>query len=402
MKIFKRVKQKLNYKSDRRIAKPSFLSLAFFLEKLGGVPHIKILCAVTLFLIPGSAFAATFDDINKQIQSTEQQLGQTTAQKKTLSGEVAAFDSQIQNIQSQINSTQAEIAKTSSTIEETQKYITKAEVDIARQKEYLREYIRTMYEDGQVSTIELIVQSKNFSEFVNRDEYLQTMQSKVKDTADQIAKLKAELEGKKKALEENKAKSEQLKKDQTLQRQALDTQRYGKNVLLQKTKGDEKAYQKTLGDLYAQRAALSVSNNEGSGGGGSGGYPYSGSSPSGIDPWGFYYRQCTSYAAWRSATYGPVPGTVLSDWGHSHTANGGDWGSLGRSHGRNVSSTPSSGAIMSFPYWSVPGGYGHVAIVTGVNGDGTVNVAEYNWSTPLGYGTRTKVNPFNYGAVFIR
>lgn len=361
----------------------------------------KLIALFALFLMPNLAFADLIDDINQQIQDTQNKLNQTTGQKKTLQGEVAAYDSQINQIQSQINATDAEITKTQNEITETANQITQAEADLKKTKSQLSEFISVMYEEGRISNIELIARSNSFSEFVDRSEYMETMQMKVKEIADKIVELKNSLEQKKKSLEESKAKTEQLKKDQVLQRSALAGQRAAKNSLLVKTKGDEKAYQNSLNDLYALRASLSANNNEGSSSGGSGGYPYSGSNPNGVDPWGFYFRQCTSYAAWRSATYGPVPGSVLSDWGHSHTANGGDWGNLGSSHGRSVSSTPSVGAIMSFPYqYGMP--YGHVAIVTGVNGDGTVSVAEYNWAAPLTYGTRTSVNPWNYGAVFIR
>jgi surface antigen len=52
---------------------------------------------------------------------------------------------------------------------------------------------------------------------------------------------------------------------------------------------------------------------------------------------------------------------------------------------------------MVFPYL---GGYGHVAIVEAVNGDGTVAISEYNW-VPYKYSFRAVVNPYNYSAVFI-
>lgn len=394
--------QRLIIDDKNASAKPSpFKVLAFLVSKikLGGVPHFckSAVIVFALFLIPTFSLASSLDD---QINQTEQNLSQTKSTKRTLSGEVAAFDSQIGSIQSQINGTDADLTKTQNEITSTNNQIKQAEIDLAKTKDQLREYIRTMYEEGQVSNIELIAKSKNFSEFVDRNEYMVTMQLKIKGTSDKIVTLKAELEKKKKSLEGKKAKIEQLRQDQAWQRSALDGQRAGKNSLLQKTKGDEKAYQGTLNNLYTLRASLSAGNNETVSTGGGGGYPYSGSNPNGIDPWGFYYRQCTSFAAWHSATYGPVPGSVLSDWGHSHTANGGDWGNLGSSHGRSVSTTPSMGAIMSFPYqYGLP--YGHVAIVTGISG-GTVSVAEYNWSIPLGYGTRSGVDPGRWRAVFIR
>lgn len=359
---------------------------------------------LALFLCGNPALALTpqeeLNQVNEQINSVSSKIAEARAQGKTLAGEIAVFDDQIYLIQLQINATQQEIDITNSEIRNTNEQIAAAEIELQKQKEIMSEYLKTMYIEGRVSTVELIAKSDNFSDFVDRSEYLSTMQDKVQETANKIVALKEELALKKKELEVKKEKAEQLRSSQTVQKQSLNNQRAEKDYLLEQTKGQEASFQTMLKDLYQQRAAISAKNNETIGGAGTGGYPYSQADPNGIDPWKFYYRQCTSYAAWKSANLGPVSAAILADWGSGHRANGGDWGYLGSTHGYTVDYNPTPGAIMSFPYG--PGmPYGHVAIVESVNSDGTVNVSEYNWSTPLGFGTRQNVKPENYGAVFI-
>lgn len=363
------------------------------------ITKLQVVACLVIFFAGNSAFALTSQEINQRINDANSKLSQIRSDKQTLAGQVAEFDSQIYAVQLQIDAAQNEINTLNGKINQTNQQINKAELDLKRQQDLMRDYLRTMYIEGQVSTIELIVKSKNFSDFVDQSEYLGSIQEKVQDTANSIVVLQKDLAVKKKSLEVEKAKSEQLKMAQVLQQQAINNQRAVKDSLLQQTKGNEANYQALLNNLYQQRAALSARNNETIGGGGSS-YPYAGSNPDAADPWGMYYRQCTSFAAWHSATFGPVSGSVISDWGHNHRANGGDWGWLASSHGYTVNSTPSVNAIMSFPYQAgMP--YGHVAIVTSVNGNGTVNVAEYNYSYPLAYGTRGNVDPARYGAVFI-
>lgn len=365
----------------------------------------KILAVLFLFLLNISIISLTSADemseLNDQINRVQKELGDTQKQKSTLQGEIAAFDSQIYMITLQVQATQAQLNKTQSEIDQTLAKIKQAEDDLQKQKETLKENLKVFYEEGQVSSIEVIASSDNFSEYMDRSEYLRTLQSKIVETVDKINALRAELEGKKKDLETKKTELLSLKNQQNLQRSALTSQKSAKDSLLAETKGLESNYQKQLGDLYAKRVALSRRFNEGSGGGGSGGYPYGGAQCGSIDQWSFYACQCTSYVAWKSSISGPVSGSMLKTWGSQETANGGDWGRLGRKYGYTVNSTPTAGSIMVFPYWSVPGGYGHVAYVTSVNGDGTVNVSEYNYSIPEGFGTRTNVNPANYGAEFI-
>lgn len=234
---------------------------------------------------PFSAHATLQDDINQaQAEQTKlnAELKDIRTQKASLANEVAAFDLQISIIQAQINQTQAEINKISEEVDQTNAEITKAETDLAKQKEIMKEYLRTMYIEGQTSTIELIAKSNNFSDFVDQSEYLNTMRDKVQETADKIIKLKAELETKKKDLEVKKAKAEQLKQEQIAQRQGVDSQRAAKDNLLQTTRGQESAFQKQLAAAKqkeaaawaayeeAIRTASGTRNSNYTGGGGSG------------------------------------------------------------------------------------------------------------------------------------
>lgn len=87
-----------------------------------------------------------------------------------------------------------------------------------------------------------------------------------------------------------------------------------------------------------------------------------------FDPYGFAYRNCTSYVAWRLHNAGfTVPyGRAL---GNAKT-----WADNARALGFHVDGNPRAGDVA---VWT-SGLYGHVAFVEAVNGDGSVNVSEYN------------------------
>jgi surface antigen len=115
-----------------------------------------------------------------------------------------------------------------------------------------------------------------------------------------------------------------------------------------------------------------------------GGYPYwnyagPGTNPAtytwtdahgnGISPYGYAYRNCTDYVAWKLATangFGDFQGL----------GNASSWAGAARSRGYAVNRVPSRGAVA---WWGTElfGGFGHVAWV--VNADvGSVEIAEYN------------------------
>lgn len=136
-------------------------------------------------------------------------------------------------------------------------------------------------------------------------------------------------------------------------------------------------------------------------------YPYKNASMSSIDPWRFYSRYCTSFAAWR---LNEMQGSTSAPWKFSNFmqnssgqtvqwGNAYQWDDAARALGYRVDTTPAVGAIAQWGDGDNTYLYGsnnHVAIVTGVNLDGSVTVEEYNWSVRGAYDQRTNVHAPRY------
>jgi surface antigen len=106
-----------------------------------------------------------------------------------------------------------------------------------------------------------------------------------------------------------------------------------------------------------------------------------------LDPWGYTMRQCVSFVAWRMYQYKrPIP-NASQHWGSAY-----HWDEAAKSLGKVVTTRPKVGAIAQWNanepsrYYGAngavgtirAGGYGHVAYVMGVYGDGSVKVEQYN------------------------
>ncbi|MGO3315907.1 MAG: tape measure protein [Leuconostoc mesenteroides] len=114
----------------------------------------------------------------------------------------------------------------------------------------------------------------------------------------------------------------------------------------------------------------SMANESSSSGTGSKGddYAYKNKSKdSGVDPWGYFYRECVSFVASRLKNMG-----VSADL-FSHLGNGADWVNASVPH----SKTPKVGDVAVYGAGSEFGN--HAAMVTGVQGD-KISGEEYNWS----------------------
>jgi surface antigen len=106
------------------------------------------------------------------------------------------------------------------------------------------------------------------------------------------------------------------------------------------------------------------------------------------DPWGYEYRNCTSYVAWRLAR-AEVRVSLFRDLG-----NASQWiASVARERGVVVSRIPSPGAVA---VWVVATGVGHVAWVDSARAAPagvTVTVSDYNDAGTGGYATHVVTTP---------
>jgi surface antigen len=353
-----------------------------------------ILLIFAALISPTSIQVAAADDmasINQQINALNDKIAKNRSDKTSVENEIATIDAQVASINLQLQATQIQIDQLTAQINDTNYQIAKNEAELKVQQAQMSEYLKQMYEDGQVSMVEQIVKSNSFSDFIDQKEYLSTIQQKIKETADKIMAIKKELEVKKKDLEAKKVQADALKASQVAQQQAAVAQMAYKNQLLAQINAQGAGLQAQMNDLYARKAALSVTYGERISGGSSS-YPYGNPPARGRidtpDAYGYLIGECTSYAAWKRSSIGrPVPRAM---------GNANMWPASARANGLSVTSTPRPGDVMVFPYL---GAYGHVAFVEAVYGNGTILISEYNW-TPYSYSQRV-VNPYNYGGVFI-
>ncbi|MDO8335329.1 MAG: CHAP domain-containing protein [Candidatus Saccharibacteria bacterium] len=330
-------------------------------------------------------FADRYDDqinaLKSQISGYQAEASKLGAQADTLQNTVNELQAQQNTIQAQINLSQAKYDQLVAQIKDT-------EDKIARNKSVLKETLTDLYVNDKTSPIEMIASSKNIGDYLDQQEYRNTIRERVETSINQIKKLKIQLEQK-------RDEAKKVLDDQQAQKSALAAKQAEQANILAQTQNNEAAFQGLIGQqnsqinsLRAQQAAANSSRLRSSGGGsvtagdpGRGGYPSylaNAGQDTVVDPWGMYNRECVSYTAWKvQQAYGYMP-----YWGGSGNAN--QWPGNARRAGIATGSTPRVGsvAVMSGGY------YGHVAWVESVNG-GTIRVSQYNWGVRGEYSEMT-------------
>lgn len=364
------------------------------MDKRAGIVALAVLMAISvpLSFMP-NANADEFDERIRQLQSaidSYQEKARALKDKAaTLQVTVDGLNNQIAVIQTQINLSQTKYDKLVADIDLNEK-------KIVYNRDLLGETIAKIYVSDKVTPLEMLASSDNIGEFIDKQEYRTSTRDTLTDAIDEIKELKKELE-------QQKIDVERVLADLGNSRRALDDKRAEQQHILNQTKGDEAAYQQLAAKSEAdklevmrqQQAAIEAAMRQAGGGlpnilpgdPNKGGYPWEvdcwvdanayshgGVGGNGTDLLGYGCRQCVSYTAWK----------VLqrTDYAPRYWGNANMWPNSARNAGFSTGSTPrpnSVGVISA-------GFYGHVVWVEAVNGDGTVDISQYNYFNAGGPG----------------
>lgn len=326
-------------------------------------------------ILAGSGFSlATADQYDEQIRALQQQNSAHQSTVNQLAAEAASYQDVIDKLSAQINNLRQAILDNQRQSQELQRQIEEQQAELTHQRQILGENIKTMYLEGEISTLEMLATSKDLSEFVDKQQYRNSVQSKIKATVEKITQLKLELEEKQRQIKV-------LIKEQQSQQARLSADQNEQNQLLSYTEGQKAAFnteiknnQKKISELRRQQA---IENARLFGGGQiiqtsrCDIYPQNWCNApmdSIVDTWGMYNRECVSWTAYMVA----VSGRYMPYWGGRGNAN--QWDDNAQASGIPVDRNPRVGDVAI----SNSGYYGHSMYVEAVNPDGTIAVSQFN------------------------
>ena len=220
-----------------------------------------------------TAYATSISDLQKQRQEkenqkkgTQSQLDSVNDQINDLSGEKDDVDAQISELTGQIAEIMAsvslledEIADTQVQIEQAQKDYDEAKAKEEAQYHAMKKRIQYLYEKGETSYLELLMEAKSWADMLNKAEYVQeiyTYDRKMLDnyaaTVQEVAQLKESLEEQKSELE---ASEYELEQEKASLQESLDEQKElaaDYEVQLAKAKQEAAAYKAKIKQQNAE------------------------------------------------------------------------------------------------------------------------------------------------------
>ena len=192
--------------------------------------------------------ATTIDEAQQKADALEQQKSTAEAEKNSL-------NTQLNTILGEMEDAQTKLADKQTEIEEAEEALVQAKVEENTQYQSMKKRIKYMYENGNSQVIELLMESENIGEFLNKAEYISQISEYDRDMLDEFQAVVKEVEAEEATLQTEYEELEVLRDDLLVKQSNLESHLSEKNLQisdLEKQIGDNAAL---LQDLIAQAEA---------------------------------------------------------------------------------------------------------------------------------------------------
>ncbi len=208
--------------------------------------------AITFALLGGMVLvntkntnAVTEDQLRSRTTLLENSIAENETELAHLEHEAITLENKLATLRSEITIATQKIDLTEIRINDLQVELDKATAELARQKAILDDNLRTLYIEGDASTLELLLSADNFGEFFQEQQYLSRLKVGIQESADKVEELRDQISREKKS-------QESLQESQKQQRILLEQKQQEQSDLLAETRGQEAAYQRIVQGLRSE------------------------------------------------------------------------------------------------------------------------------------------------------
>ena len=159
---------------------------------------LSLMMALSLSLAYTGSIYAT--DKKSELNSIKEKQRAAEAEKSEVVSEINKYNTQIVSLNTEISNAQNEIDKKQAEIDELNGKIEEMQAKVDDRKSGMSKRLRTMYKNGSVGFIDIILDSRNFSELLSNLSMLQKIYKSDRSTLNSLEKISKELNHTKKEL----------------------------------------------------------------------------------------------------------------------------------------------------------------------------------------------------------
>ena len=205
------------------------------------------------------------EDLTNQLDSIQQQVNQQNAKKAdaetvivSVSEQLRQIEEQLRQAQQQLDSIQQQRIAVENDITVNEKLLAEAQKRLEGREAVFYKRVRDIYINGRLSYLDVVIGSKDFTDFANRLEILKRIIDSDIKLIEEIKKERAEIAARKQALEQSRAKLVELEKAAAAKRAEIEQKKKEREVVLQKAQNDRATAMQAVEELNASSAQITA------------------------------------------------------------------------------------------------------------------------------------------------
>lgn len=210
---------------------------------------------ISLFLAAALCFGMTVTAQATSIDEAKEKGEKLEEQKKQAEQEKSSLASQLNGILAEMSAVEEKINKKEDEITKKEDELIAAQVDENDQYESMKKRIKYMYENGSTQFIEVLLQSKDLSDFLNKTEYISTISEYDRNMLKKFQEVVKDVEKQQKELKKQQEEMETLQDELIEKQNSVETLLSTKNEEILALKDEISANDKQLAQLEAAAKA---------------------------------------------------------------------------------------------------------------------------------------------------
>lgn len=195
-------------------------------------------------------------DLDSSISEAKDELEDIKKEKSQTLSEVESLIEQVSNYEDEIDSLNDQISGLQTKIKNAEKQIKEDEEEYKKQQTALDDRLVTMYENGDISYLDVLLSSESLTDFISKYYLVSELTTYDTDMLKQVEEEKKKIENEKTDLENSKKSLDNAKQTKTAKASALKVAEKEKEQKASKLSQEEKATQKEIEEMQADRAAI--------------------------------------------------------------------------------------------------------------------------------------------------
>lgn len=188
-------------------------------------------------------------EVSRQIEEKQQQLNQAKRQEKTVMGQLKTLEWEIDRTETEISQITGRLGAVEKEISQRESELKKAEQDLNNRTTILNNRLKEIYQSGEVSYLEVLLEASSISDFLTRFDLLQRIVAQDLALLQTIENERHQVETRKADLEVKRNEMMGLRQDAESKRSYLQQQSQEKEKLLNSIQNQKEIVEKALDEL---------------------------------------------------------------------------------------------------------------------------------------------------------